>query len=84
MILFSLFFLTELLCIVRLRDLPWSAIPAAILKFFHNVSVCSGESGVHITQIPDGQSTGEAFVVVMSEHQVDNTLAYSKEHGQAV
>jgi len=66
--------------VVRLRGLPWSATPAEILKFLHDVSVCGGESGVHITQTPDGRSTGEAFVVVMSEDQVDKALAHSKEN----
>lgn len=60
---------------IRLRGLPWSATHKEILDFLKNVNVVGGAEGIHIiTRRWDGKNTGEAFVEVKSQQDVQEAM----------
>lgn len=60
---------------VRLRGLPWSATHKEILDFLKDVTVVGGAEGIHlITSRWDGKNTGEAYVEVESQQDVNAAL----------
>lgn len=60
---------------IRLRGLPWSATHKEILSFLRNVTVVGGAEGIHlITSRWDGKNTGEAYVEVESQQDVNSAL----------
>lgn len=65
---------------VRLRGLPWSASAAEVIDFLRDVTVKNGEKGVHLTQQPDGRSTGEAYVEIETEVDKAKALNLSGEY----
>lgn len=46
--------------VLKLRGLPFSATKEEIIEFFNGFVLT--EDSVHITSMPDGRPTGEAFV----------------------
>ncbi len=67
-------------CVVRLRGLPWSANAAEVIDFLRDITVKNGEKGVHLTQQPDGRSTGEAYVEIETEADKAKALNLSGEY----
>ncbi|XP_017009995.1 heterogeneous nuclear ribonucleoprotein H2 [Drosophila takahashii] len=64
---------------VRLRGLPWSATHKEILDFLENVNVTNGSSGIHlVTSRVDGKNTGEAYVEVASQEDVEEARKLNK------
>ncbi|XP_060063350.1 heterogeneous nuclear ribonucleoprotein H2-like [Ylistrum balloti] len=68
-------------CVVRLRGLPWSATAAEVLKFFgDDVAVVGGENGVNFTFSREGRPSGEAFVQMVDEANVQKSLEKHNQH----
>ncbi|KAH8337232.1 heterogeneous nuclear ribonucleoprotein H2 [Drosophila kikkawai] len=64
---------------VRLRGLPWSATHKEILDFLENVNVTNGSQGIHlVTSRVDGKNTGEAYVEVASQEDVEEARKLNK------
>ncbi|XP_020717001.1 heterogeneous nuclear ribonucleoprotein F [Ceratitis capitata] len=64
---------------IRLRGLPWSATHQEILNFLKNVNVVNDSKGIHlITSRWDGKNTGEAYVEVQGEDDVEEALKLNK------
>lgn len=64
---------------IRLRGLPWSATHKEILTFLKNVNVVNGSKGIHlITSRWDGKNTGEAYVEVQSQDDVEEARKLNK------
>nr|XP_039252500.1 heterogeneous nuclear ribonucleoprotein F-like [Styela clava] len=64
--------------IVRIRGLPWSASEAEILTFLTDVNIVNGEEGIHKTYTREGRPSGEAYVELHSDLDLQNALA--KDH----
>lgn len=64
--------------IVRIRGLPWSATDTEIINFLDNVNIVGGEQGIHRTFTREGRPSGEAYIEVCSEEDVENGLG--KDH----
>ncbi|XP_069966516.1 heterogeneous nuclear ribonucleoprotein H isoform X2 [Bactrocera oleae] len=64
---------------IRLRGLPWSATHKEILNFLKNVNVANDSKGIHlITSRWDGKNTGEAYVEVQSQDDVEEARKLNK------
>ncbi|XP_052836503.1 LOW QUALITY PROTEIN: heterogeneous nuclear ribonucleoprotein H3 [Drosophila gunungcola] len=64
---------------VRLRGLPWSATHKEILDFLENVNVTNGSAGIHlVTSRVDGKNTGEAYVEVATQEDVEEARKLNK------
>ena len=61
--------------VVRIRGLPFSANEAMIAEFFNDVRI--PRQGVHMVLNLQDRPTGEAFVEVMSEDDVQQALAHN-------
>jgi len=60
--------------IVKARGLPWSATPDEVLAFFSECSVVGGEKGVHFGLNREGRPSGEAFIEVEAQDDVQKAL----------
>ncbi|XP_037069007.1 heterogeneous nuclear ribonucleoprotein H2-like [Pollicipes pollicipes] len=63
--------------VIRVRGLPWSATEDDIIKFFDNVNVKGGTSGIYLTLSREGRPSGEAYVELCSEADFE---AAKKKH----
>ncbi|XP_034115512.2 heterogeneous nuclear ribonucleoprotein F isoform X1 [Drosophila albomicans] len=64
---------------IRLRGLPWSATHKEILDFLVNVEVINGSQGIHlVTSRVDGKNTGEAYVEVSTQEDVEEARKLNK------
>lgn len=66
--------------IVRLRGLPWAVTNDDILKFFDDVNIVGGTSGIHLTFTREGRPTGEGYIELSNEQDVENALKKHNEH----
>ncbi|XP_022654217.1 heterogeneous nuclear ribonucleoprotein H2-like isoform X3 [Varroa jacobsoni] len=67
--------------IVRLRGMPWSATVDEVINFLGcDVNVSGGKEGVHFTYTRDGRASGEAYVELVAEEDVENALKKSNEN----
>lgn len=64
--------------VVRIRGLPWSASEAEILNFLTDVNIVNGEDGIHKTFTREGRPSGEAYIEVHSDLDLQNAVA--KDH----
>uniref|UniRef100_H2ZLI6 RRM domain-containing protein n=1 Tax=Ciona savignyi TaxID=51511 RepID=H2ZLI6_CIOSA len=63
--------------VVRLRGLPWAATDHEITQFL-NVEIANGEEGIRRVYTDDQKPSGEAFVEVLSEN--DMQTCFEKDH----
>ncbi|KAL4711579.1 hypothetical protein ACJJTC_003596 [Scirpophaga incertulas] len=66
--------------IVKLRGLPFSTTVEDVLDFLIGVNVVNGKEGVHLTEIRPGRPSGECFVEVESQNDVEEALKKDKEN----
>jgi len=66
--------------VVRLRGLPWSTRAEQVMEFLRECDIAGGEDGVHFTFSREGRPSGECFVELASEDDVQNALAQNNEH----
>ncbi|XP_037903115.1 heterogeneous nuclear ribonucleoprotein F-like [Hermetia illucens] len=66
---------------IRLRGLPWSVTNQDIIDFLKGVNIANGEKGIHIAKNrSDSKNTGEAFVQLESEQDVEEAFKHDKEN----
>jgi len=66
--------------VVKARGLPWSCTANEMIKFFNDVDILNGEEGVHFTLNKEGRPSGEAFVELTSQADLDKALTHNNEH----
>ncbi|XP_068622448.1 heterogeneous nuclear ribonucleoprotein H [Battus philenor] len=66
--------------IVKLRGLPFSTTVEDVLYFLRGVNVVNEKEGVHMTEVRPGRPSGECFVEVVSEADVEEALKKDKEN----
>jgi len=64
---------------VKARGLPWEATPQDIVDFFCDSSVVGGTAGVTIIKNFDGRASGNCFVEMESEGDVEAAIAKDRE-----
>ena len=65
--------------VVRLRGLPFSSIAEDVLKFCHPVILLGASSGVLFSCAQDGKFTGEVYVEVETEEDLEICLQKNKQ-----
>ncbi|XP_032806037.1 heterogeneous nuclear ribonucleoprotein F isoform X2 [Petromyzon marinus] len=60
--------------VVRLRGLPWSCSSEEVIKFLSGCAIVNSADGVHFTNSREGRPSGEAFVELESEEDLDRAL----------
>jgi len=66
--------------LVRMRGLPYSTTMENITKFFCESKIAGEKEGIHMTFSSDGRPSGEAFVELESEEDVEKALLKHKEY----
>ncbi|KAM3955009.1 heterogeneous nuclear ribonucleoprotein H2 [Aphomia sociella] len=66
--------------IIKLRGLPFSTTAEDVLDFLRDVNVVNDKDGVHMTEVRPGRPSGECFVEVESQEDVENALKKDKEN----
>jgi len=66
--------------VVRLRGLPWSTTNEEILKFFEECHIVDGLNGIHMTYTREGRLTGEGYLELTCEEDVERALKKHNEH----
>ncbi|XP_047504395.1 heterogeneous nuclear ribonucleoprotein F-like [Pieris napi] len=66
--------------IIKLRGLPFSTTIEDVLDFLTDVNVLNGKEGVHLTEVRPGRPSGECFVEVESQQDVEEALKKDKEN----
>ncbi|CAL4095666.1 unnamed protein product, partial [Meganyctiphanes norvegica] len=57
--------------VIRIRGLPWSASVDDIVEFFSEVEILEGRDGVHMTMSREGRPSGEAYVELVSQDDIE-------------
>ncbi|XP_046967226.1 heterogeneous nuclear ribonucleoprotein H2-like isoform X1 [Vanessa cardui] len=66
--------------IIKLRGLPFSTTIEDVLDFLNGVNVLNEKDGVHLTEVRPGRPSGECFVEVQSQEDVEEALKKDKEN----
>lgn len=66
--------------VVKMRGLPWSTTDEEILKFFNNCKVKNGKEGVHIIMTREGRPSGEAYVEMETDEDIEEALKKDREY----
>ncbi|KAG8231935.1 hypothetical protein J437_LFUL011404 [Ladona fulva] len=66
--------------VLKVRGLPWSTTVEEVLKFFDDCHVKDGRIGVHMIMSREGRPSGEAYVEVESDEDLEKGLKKDKEH----
>ncbi|KAG6457014.1 heterogeneous nuclear ribonucleoprotein H2 [Manduca sexta] len=66
--------------VIKLRGLPFSTTVEDVLDFLNDVNVVNGKEGVHLTEVRPGRPSGECFVEVESQEDVEMALKKDKEN----
>ncbi|XP_011308354.1 heterogeneous nuclear ribonucleoprotein H [Fopius arisanus] len=67
-------------CVVKLRGLPWSTTVDEILKFFSDCRICHGKAGIHMTMSREGRPSGEAYIEMESEEDIEKACKRDRDH----
>ena len=65
---------------VRARGLPWSATEEDVLNFFSDVPVKGGTAGVFLTNDKSGRRSGEVYVKLNSQQDVEKALKHNQQY----
>ena len=66
--------------VIRCRGLPWSTTVDEILNFFSDCQFKEGENSVHLTQTREGRPSGEAYIELATEEDMEKALEKDKQH----
>lgn len=66
--------------IIKARGLPWSATAAEVQKFFQDCNIAGEEGGIHFTVNKEGRPSGECFVELSSQLDMEKALDHNNEH----
>lgn len=68
--------------VIRVRGLPWSSCGANVVEILQcpsNIKILNGEAGVHFTLTREGRSSGEAYIELESQIDMDRILEMEKK-----
>jgi len=66
--------------VVRCRGLPWSTTVDEIVNFFSDVSFKDEKESVHLTLTREGRPSGEAYIELETEEDMNKALEKDKAH----
>ncbi|XP_066602984.1 heterogeneous nuclear ribonucleoprotein H-like [Prorops nasuta] len=66
--------------VVKLRGLPWSTTVDEIMKFFSDCNISHGKNGVHMTMSREGRPSGEAYVEMDTEEDIEKACKRDRDH----
>ncbi|KAF4521628.1 hypothetical protein B566_EDAN006670 [Ephemera danica] len=66
--------------VVKVRGLPWSTTVDEILKFFGDCNIKNGKLGIQMTMSREGRPSGEAYIEMESDDDIEKALKKDKEH----
>ena len=66
--------------VIKIRGLPWSATVEEILKFFDDCNILHGKAGIHMTLSREGRPSGEAFIEMCEEEDVEKACKRDRDH----
>jgi heterogeneous nuclear ribonucleoprotein F/H len=66
--------------VIRCRGLPWSTTKDEVVNFFDDCKFKDGEESVHLTLTREGRPSGEAYIEVDSEEDMNKALEKDKAH----
>ena len=67
-------------CHFQVRGLPWEATEMDLCKFFKDCEIVGGPRGIFLCQNDRGQPTGEAFIEMETQADVDTALEKHKQN----
>ncbi|KAJ8675176.1 hypothetical protein QAD02_010962 [Eretmocerus hayati] len=66
--------------VVKVRGLPWSTTVEEVLKFFGDCNILNGKNGIHMTMSKEGRPSGEAYIELEAEQDVQNACKKDRDH----
>lgn len=66
--------------IIRARGLPWSCTVEDVQNFFSDCRIRDGADGIHLTLNRDGKPSGEAFIELDYEEDVQKALEKHRQY----
>ncbi|XP_053510239.1 G-rich sequence factor 1 [Ictalurus furcatus] len=66
--------------IVRVKGLPWSCSAEDLLKFFSECRIHKGVNGIHLMYHKNGKPTGQAFIELEDEEDVNKALEMHRQY----
>lgn len=66
--------------VIKVRGLPWSTTVDEIIKFFGDCNISHGKAGVHMTMSREGRPSGEAYIEMESEEDIDKACKRDRDH----
>merc|ERR1719225_2607142 len=66
--------------VIRCRGLPWSTTVDEIVNFFDECSFKNGKESAHLTLTREGRPSGEAYIEMASQEDLDKALEKDKAH----
>ena len=66
--------------VIRCRGLPWSTTVDEIVNFFSDCKFKDGSESVHLTLTREGRPSGEAYIELESEEDMDKAIEKDKQH----
>ena len=66
--------------VIRCRGLPWSTTVDEITNFFSNCQFLDGSESVHLTLTREGRPSGEAYIELASEEDMNKAIEKDKQH----
>jgi len=67
-------------CVIKMRGLPWSTTVEEIVKFFSDCNIKGGKYGVQMTMSREGRPSGEAYVEMETEEDMNMACKKDREH----
>lgn len=66
--------------VIKVRGLPWSTTVDEILKFFSECNIANGKAGIHMTMSREGRPSGEAYIEMDSEEDIEKAVKRDRDH----
>lgn len=66
--------------VVRIRGLPWSASVDEVSNFLEGCEIVDGKDGINFTSTRDGRPSGEAYIELITEKDLELALSKDKNH----
>lgn len=66
--------------VIKVRGLPWSTTAEEIMKFFEECNISGGKAGIHMTMSKEGRPSGEAYIEMELEEDVEKACKRDREH----
>lgn len=66
--------------VIKVRGLPWSTTVDEIMKFFDECNITNGKAGIHMTMSKEGRPSGEAYIEMDSEEDIEKACKRDRDH----